>query len=65
MKLFFRRILFFVLILTLFVLVQGCSSPEDKKQAFLDKGNQLFEQKDFVKAKLEYKNAIQIDPKFA
>lgn len=43
----------------------ACSSPEAKKQAFIEKGQRLFDQKEFVKAKLEFKNAAQIDPEFA
>ncbi len=64
MKPIYNRFLIYSFILILFSMVLGCSSPEDKKQAFLEKGNQLFEQKEFVKARLEYKNAIQIDPDF-
>lgn len=43
----------------------GCTSPEEKKQLFYEKGRQLFEQKDYVQARLALKNAIQIDPRFA
>ncbi len=47
------------------LILAGCSGPGEKKQAFFEKGKHLFEQKDFVKAKLEFKNAVQIDPEFA
>lgn len=47
------------------VVLAACSSPEEKKAKFYEKGRQLFEQGDLVKARLEFKNAIQIDPKYA
>ncbi len=53
--------LFLVAVVTL---VMGCASPEDKKQAFKEKGDTLFEQAAYDKARLEYQNAVQIDPQF-
>ena len=47
------------------MLVFGCSGPEAKKMKFYNKGKTLFEKGDFVKAGLQFKNALQIDPKFA
>jgi len=49
----------------LITLVAACSGPEEKKQKFFNKGKSLYEKGDFVKAGLEFRNAIQIDPKFA
>lgn len=43
----------------------SCSSPEEKKMEFFRKGQALYEEGDYLKARLELKNAIQIDPKFA
>ena len=43
----------------------ACSGPEEKKLKFYNKGKALYEKGDYVKAKLEFKNAIQIDPKYA
>ncbi len=43
----------------------GCLSPEEKKMAFFTKGEALMEKGEWVKAKLEFKNAVQIDPDFA
>lgn len=65
MKPYHTRRLIFIAMAVLLTFFVGCGSPDEKKKAFIEKGNQLFEQKDFVKAKLEYKNAIQIDPEFA
>ena len=46
-------------------LIAGCGGPEAKKQKFFAKGKDFYEKGDYVKARLELKNAIQIDPKFA
>jgi len=43
----------------------ACGGPEEKKLKFYNKGKALFEKGDYVKAKLELKNALQIDPKYA
>jgi tetratricopeptide (TPR) repeat protein len=48
-----------------FVLIAACGGPEQKKAKFLKRGTALYEKADFVKAKLEFKNALQIDPQFA
>ena len=58
---------FTVLVVLLFTLslVLGCSGPEEKKMKFFNKGKALYEKGDYVKAALEFKNAVQIDPKFA
>ena len=50
------------------VLVAGllaCSNAEERKAAYLDKANALQAQGQYDKARLEYKNALQIDPKDA
>ena len=51
-------------IVLLFVLF-SCSGPEEKKAKFMDRGQALYDTGEYVKAALEFKNAIQIDPKFA
>jgi tetratricopeptide (TPR) repeat protein len=43
----------------------GCSSKEDRKQAYFDRGMELYNQGNFTKARLEFKNVLQIDPKDA
>ncbi len=42
-----------------------CGGPEAKKMKFFNKGKARYEQGEYVKAGLEFKNALQIDPKFA
>jgi tetratricopeptide (TPR) repeat protein len=53
------------LIMVLLLLVTACGGPEAKKAKFFNKGKTLYDKGDFVKARLEFKNAVQIDPKFA
>jgi len=45
-------------------LLAGCGGPEARKQKFFEKGKALYEKGDYVRARLEFKNALQIDPKF-
>jgi tetratricopeptide (TPR) repeat protein len=47
------------------VVVTGCSSKEEKVAKFISRGDKLMAEGDRTKAILEYKNAIQIDPKAA
>src|SRR5512140_1132813 len=53
-----------LLLLACFLLV-ACGGPEAKKAKFLKRGKEYYAKKDFVRAGLEFKNAVQIDPKFA
>jgi lipoprotein NlpI len=53
------------MVLALLILVAACGSPDEKKMAFFEKGKSLLEAGDVVSARLEFKNAIQIDPDFA
>ena len=43
----------------------GCSSKDAKKEEHFKKGMTYFEHKDMKSATIEFRNAIQIDPKFA
>ncbi len=55
-------------LLVLFVtasLLTGCSDPADRKAQYFQKGMELYEAGDYVKARLEFKNVAQIDPKHA
>lgn len=46
-------------------LLVACASPEDKVTAHLDRANELMANKDLVRAKLEVRSALQIQPKNA
>ncbi len=41
----------------------ACSSPAEKRDKFMSRGKGLEQKKDYIRARLEYKNAIQVDPK--
>lgn len=43
----------------------ACSSMEEKRDKFLASGKELYAKEDYVRARLEFQNALQIDPKFA
>lgn len=42
----------------------ACSTPEEVKQSHLENGLELLEEKDYIKASIEFRNALQIDDKF-
>ena len=54
-----------LLIVLLMVIVQGCSKSEDKAKNYLNSGKTLYQQDKYDKAKIEFKNAIQLDSKQA
>jgi len=54
-------IIFFSLIL----LLQACSDPKLSKEQFLVSGNAYYQQHDYEKARLEYRNALQLDKNLA
>lgn len=41
----------------------ACGGAEDRKAAHMEKGQALFDEGNFEKARLEFKNVLQIDPK--
>ena len=53
-----------IFLLTIFTLA-ACQGAEDRKSSYIEKGDKLYEQGNYEKAQLEYKNALQIDPKDA
>ena len=60
-----RRISIGLAILLSIALITACSGPEEKKLKFFNKGKELYEKGQYTEAKLEFKNAIQIDNKYA
>ena len=51
--------------LTLTLLLAACTPPEERAAAYVRKAQDLYAAADFVKAKLEAQNALQIEPKNA
>ena len=43
----------------------GCTSPEEKKIQYFNNGKVLFEKGDFIKSRIEFSNALHIDPKYS
>jgi tetratricopeptide (TPR) repeat protein len=43
----------------------GCGGAEERKAEHLERGRKYFEERNFDKAKIEFKNVLQIDPKVA
>ncbi len=54
-----------VAVLALWLLASGCQTMEQKRDNFFRQGKELYEKGDYVRARLQLKNALQIDPKFA
>lgn len=42
----------------------ACSTPEEVKQSHLENGLELLDEKDYIKASIEFRNALQIDDRF-
>ena len=47
----------------LVVLLTACGGAEDRKTAYRNKGQALFDAQNYEKARLEFQNVLQIDPK--
>ena len=54
-----------IISILLVFLAVGCSNPDEKKNAHLQKGMEYQEKGDTNAAILEFKNYVQVDPKFA
>ncbi len=50
-------------VLILVVILAACGGAEDRKAKHIELGESFLAEKNFEKARLEFKNAIQIDPK--
>lgn len=49
--------------IVLLAVLLGCGGAEDRKAAYMKKGQELFAAANYDKARLEFKNVLQIDPK--
>jgi len=47
------------------LMLTGCDSAQDKQVKYQKRGNEYFAEDNYDKARIEYKNALQIDPKSA
>lgn len=59
-----KRFIKIFLLGLLFALLSACGA-EGRKQAYFDRGMELLEEGDIARARLEFKNVLQIDPKHA
>ncbi|HID30050.1 MAG TPA: tetratricopeptide repeat protein, partial [Desulfobacterales bacterium] len=60
-----RRILICFFLMAMGLALGSCSSAEEKRTKYFEKGKALFEEGDYGKAVLEFRSAIQVDPEFA
>ena len=60
-----RKFMVGLSLLLVVALCSACASKEEKKLKFFNRGQTFYENGDYVKAELEFKNALQIDPKYA
>ena len=50
-------------LLILLATLTACGGAADRKAAYMEKGQALFDAGNYDKARLEFKNVLQIDPK--
>ena len=55
--------LYATLFICVIALLAGCASDEEKAQKLLEEGRTYFEQQDYDKAKIQFQNVLQLDPK--
>jgi len=53
----------FIYVIVVILILAGCSSDEERKAAHIQRGNTFSEQANYEKSRIEYKNALQVDPK--
>ena len=62
----FPKIIFISLMATLWIFTNSCNSdPKEKKAKHLEKGETYLAGSKYKEAVIEFKNAVQIDPKDA
>jgi len=49
--------------LLLSTVLLGCGDAEEQKAKYLDRGKSFYAEENFEKARVEFKNVLQIDPK--
>ena len=53
-----------IALLVVFMLA-GCGGAEERKAKYMERGKAYFEEENYDKARVEFKNVLQIDPKTA
>ncbi len=51
--------------LLLITALTACTPPEEKKVQYFNNGKALYEKGDYIKSRIEFSNALQIDPKYS
>jgi Tfp pilus assembly protein PilF len=64
MILFGKKIRIIAVLLAV-ALLAGCGGAEERKAKYLERGKAFFEEENYDKARVEFKNVLQIDPKTA
>jgi len=59
-----RSVLQTLLVVFITIMMFACESPEEKKMNAFNRGDVFYEKGKYAEAKLEFKNAIQVDPEF-
>ena len=65
MNIQFKNAIKKLLVVSLITVLFACGGKEERKAAYLEKGKAYLADKNYKKAKIEFKNVLQIDPKFA
>jgi tetratricopeptide (TPR) repeat protein len=60
-----NKFLSLALIGVLLIIGSACTNKKESKQKYYERGMELFNQGNYTKARLEFKNVLQIDPKDA
>lgn len=61
----FSRSIPWILVVFLFLGLTACASKEEKRDAYMKKGEVLLEEEDYTRARLEFQNSLKIYPDFA
>ncbi len=62
---FHNKSLLIAIMMVTMMMFSACSDKAASKKSYYDRGMELFEQGNYTKARLEFKNVLQIDPKDA